>query len=118
MDECKPLVPGGVLARVQPPSRWSVEWGADGTHAHLCCANNLPEVAVQPSTTSAPVIDITRVKNSRMALQCGLCGLSGGCVQCSMAGPTPAQPYSAPPRRVIPHTVDHHPVPMARFFPK
>jgi hypothetical protein len=32
------------------------------------------EVAVQPSTTSAPVVDITRVKNSRMALQCGLCG--------------------------------------------
>ncbi len=77
-------VPGGVLTRVQPPSRWSTEWGSDGTHAHLCCAGNLPEVIVTPSTTCAPIADMHRVKNSRMALQCGLCGLSGGCVQCSM----------------------------------
>ena len=27
---------------------------------------------------------MSRVKNSRMALMCGLCGLAGGCVQCSM----------------------------------
>ena len=77
-------VPGGVVARVQPPSRWSTEWGASGTHAHLCCANNLPEVSVMPSLSSAPVVDMRRVKNSRMTLPCGLCGLSGGCVQCSM----------------------------------
>ena len=44
-------VPGGVLTRVQPPSRWSTDWGSDGTHAHLCCAGNLPEVIVTPSTT-------------------------------------------------------------------
>ena len=77
-------VPGGVLTRVQPPSRWATDWGSDGTHAHLCCAGNLPEVIVTPSTTCAPVADMHRVKNSRMALECGLCGLSGGCVQCSM----------------------------------
>jgi SWI/SNF-related matrix-associated actin-dependent regulator of chromatin subfamily A member 5 len=77
-------VPGGILTRVQPPSRWSTDWGSDGTHAHLCCAGNLPEVIVTPSTTCAPIADMHRVKNSRMALQCGLCGLSGGCVQCSM----------------------------------
>ena len=77
-------VPGGVLTRVQPPSRWSTEWGSDGTHAHLCCAGNLPEVIVTPSTTCAPIVDMHRVKNSRMALECGLCGLSGGAVQCSM----------------------------------
>jgi SWI/SNF-related matrix-associated actin-dependent regulator of chromatin subfamily A member 5 len=77
-------VPGGVLARVQPPSRWATDWGADGSHAHLCCASSLSEVAVTPSTTCAPVIDMSRVKNSRMALMCGLCGLAGGCVQCSM----------------------------------
>jgi SWI/SNF-related matrix-associated actin-dependent regulator of chromatin subfamily A member 5 len=77
-------VPGGVLTRVQPPSRWSTDWGSDGTHAHLCCAGNLPEVIVTPSTTCAPIADMHRVKNSRMALDCGLCGLSGGCVQCSM----------------------------------
>ena len=77
-------VPGGILTRVQPPSRWATDWGSDGTHAHLCCAGNLPEVIVTPSTTCAPVADMHRVKNSRMALECGLCGLSGGCVQCSM----------------------------------
>ena len=41
-------VPGGILTRVQPPSRWNTEWGADGTHAHLCCAGNLPEVSGDP----------------------------------------------------------------------
>ena len=77
-------VPGGALTRVQPPSRWATDWGSDGTHAHLSCAGNLPEVIVTPSTTCAPVVDMHRVKNSRMALGCGLCGLPGGCVQCSM----------------------------------
>ena len=77
-------VPGGILTRVQPPSRWATDWGSDGTHAHLCCAGKLPEVIVTPSTTCAPVADMHRVKNSRMTLECGLCGLPGGCVQCSM----------------------------------
>jgi len=105
-------VPGGILTRVQPPSRWNTEWGADGTHAHLCCAGNLPEVAVTPSTTCAPVVDMTRVKNSRMALMCGLCGLPGGAVQCSMKncfqGFHPLCARAAGLERIYPDREDNH----------
>ena len=111
-------VPGGVLSRVQPPSRWNTAWGADGTHAHLCCANSLGEAIVTPSTTCAPVIDMHRVKNSRMILNCGLCNLAGGCVQCSMKncfqGFHPLCARSAGLVRLYPDKEDMHSPPI--FF--
>ncbi|EEH55425.1 uncharacterized protein MICPUCDRAFT_18869, partial [Micromonas pusilla CCMP1545] len=36
--------PGGALARVDPPSGWDVSWETPGTHAHIACAECLPEV--------------------------------------------------------------------------
>ena len=105
-------VPGGILTRVQPRAGGTPSGAADGTHAHLCCAGNLPEVAVTPSTTCAPVVDMTRVKNSRMALMCGLCGLPGGAVQCSMKncfqGFHPLCARAAGLERIYPDREDNH----------
>ena len=73
------LVPGGypdARAAAQPVA---TEWGSTARTRTCAAPGTLPEVIVTPSTTCAPVADMHRVKNSRMTLECGLCGLSGGC---------------------------------------
>ena len=97
--------PGGALARVDPPSRWDVQWESPGHYAHLACAECLPEVFVHRAATvdeagnplpdqvpgtparrpgDAPTIDMSFVKAARINLTCGLCGQEGACTQCAM----------------------------------
>ena len=80
--------PGGALARLDPPSAWDVAWESPGTHAHLACADCLPEVFVIKDAPGRegkpPLIDMSFVKAARINLRCSLCGQEGACTQCAM----------------------------------
>ena len=77
--------PGGALARLDPPSAWDVAWESPGTHAHIACAECLPEVfIIRDKKNKPPLIDMSFVKGARMNLQCSLCDQEGACTQCAM----------------------------------
>ena len=80
--------PGGALARLDPPSAWDVAWESPGTHAHLACAECLPEVFVIKDAPGRegqpPLVDMSFVKAARINLRCSLCDQEGACTQCAM----------------------------------
>ena len=86
---CASPQPGGALARLDPPSAWDVAWESPGTHAHLACADCLPEVFVIKDAPGRegkpPLIDMSFVKAARINLRCSLCGQEGACTQCACA---------------------------------
>ena len=77
--------PGGALAKLDPPSAWDVAWESPGTHAHIACAECLPEVFIlRDKKSKPPLIDMSFVKGARMNLRCSLCDQEGACTQCAM----------------------------------
>ena len=82
--------PGGALALLDPPSMWDVAWESPGTHAHVACAECLPEVFVIHDAPGRkgqpPLIDMSFVKGARMNLNCSLCDQEAGelphCTRC------------------------------------
>uniref|UniRef100_A0A7S0NHQ2 PHD-type domain-containing protein n=1 Tax=Micromonas pusilla TaxID=38833 RepID=A0A7S0NHQ2_MICPS len=77
--------PGGALAKLDPPSAWDVAWESPGTHAHIACAECLPEVfIIRDKKNKPPLIDMSFVKGARMNLRCSLCDQEGACTQCAM----------------------------------
>jgi hypothetical protein len=63
-------------------------WESPGTHAHVACAECLPEVFVIRDAPGRegqpPLIDMSFVKGARMNLRCSLCDQEGACTQCAM----------------------------------
>ena len=77
--------PAGALAKLDPPSAWDVAWESPGTHAHIACAECLPEVfIIRDKKNKPPLIDMSFVKGARMNLRCSLCDQEGACTQCAM----------------------------------